>query len=379
MNKKMKRISAISISFFLICGVFSVFPQTRSVAVSARSAVVIEQNTNIIIKEKSAHTRLPMASTTKIMTALIAIETCDTDSIFTVSESAANIEGTQIGVIPGDKIKLLDLLYMLMLRSANDVAEVIAENIAGSVETFAVLMNEKAKKLGLKNTNFKNPHGLPDDEHFTTAYDLAVITATALKDPLFAKIVSTKTAKIEYLGYSISNSNKLLSSYEYSTGVKTGFTKKAGRCLVSSATKNGVSLVCVTLNDANDWKDHVSLLEESFGKVSTYEIFPEKALICKRSILNGDRDAEFVNTGSLTGLAINGKRIGFEIKEFILPSLYAPISNESGYVRVYINGNVFCESKLVQTNTVNEKTEKTGFAEKFFRNFIQILIKVLKY
>lgn len=261
--------------FFVMILTVSMFPEVSfAVNISAECAAVIEQSTGYVLYEKGADIPRPPASTTKILTALVAIEKRDLDDMFSVSEKSASVDGSQLGILSGEKIKLRDLLYMLLMKSANDAAETIAENIGGSAEGFAVMMNLRAEQAGCVSSHFTNPHGMPDDTHYTTASDLAKIARDAMNNPVFAEIVATKTKKLEYKNLTITNSNRLLSISEGFNGVKTGFTKKAGRCLVSSCEREGVSLICVTLNASNDWNDHKTLMDLNFRRVSSYEALP---------------------------------------------------------------------------------------------------------
>lgn len=224
-----------------------------------------------------------MASTTKIMTAVVALEQGNPDDIVTVSNRAANVEGSSMWLKPGEKIKLESLLYGLMLNSGNDAATAIAEHVGGSVEGFAEMMNKKAAQLGLKDTHFTNPHGLDNEKHYTTAYELGLIACYALKNEKFREIAATKQKTVEGLENgltrTLNNHNKMLKLYDNADGVKTGFTKKCGRCLVSSATRNGMQLVAVTLNAPDDWNDHKSLLNYGFAK------YTEKTLVTKGSYI----------------------------------------------------------------------------------------------
>ena len=201
-------------------------------SVSAQSAYVIEADRLETVFEKNADLRLPMASTTKIMTALVAIENCDTESIVKVPSEAVGIEGSSAYLRENDSVKMIDLLYSVMLESANDSAAALAVTVGGSIEGFADLMNEKAKNLGLQNTHFTNPHGLDDPEHYTTARDLAKLTVAALNNDAFLKIVSTYSAELftdsDGIARRAINHNKLLKSLDGAIGVKTGFTKKSG-------------------------------------------------------------------------------------------------------------------------------------------------------
>ncbi|MBQ8003121.1 MAG: D-alanyl-D-alanine carboxypeptidase [Clostridia bacterium] len=270
----MKRIFILFLALVIIC--FNVVNTKAQVSVSANSAIVIDCASKRVLFEKNAYTKRGMASTTKIMTALICIEKLDFDEIVTVSPHAAGTEGSSIWLSPGEKISVEDLLYGLLLSSGNDAATALAEHTAGSVAAFVQLMNRRARDIGAYNTNFTNPHGLPDDNHYTTAYDLAIITAEAMNNERFSQIVATKNKTISWEGSqwdrSLSNHNKLLKMYDAATGVKTGFTKKDGRCLVSAAEKNGIRLVGVTLSAPDDWNDHINMLNYCYEKYQPYTV-----------------------------------------------------------------------------------------------------------
>lgn len=242
---------------------------TLAINLSAQSAVLIDASNGKILYEKNAYQRLPMASTTKIMTALIACESKKMNKKVTISPVAAGTEGSSLWLKIGEKQTLEDLTYGLMLKSGNDAAVAIAEFLAGSVDAFSLLMNKRAKEIGAKNTSFKNPNGLFAEGHYTTAYDLALITRVAMKNKKFKKIVSTKTKTIPNEGESwdraLTNHNKMLWRYEGCNGVKTGYVKASGRCLVTSAKRGKISLICVTLNAPNDWDDHTKLLDYGFS------------------------------------------------------------------------------------------------------------------
>ncbi|MFB4475817.1 D-alanyl-D-alanine carboxypeptidase family protein, partial [Oceanobacillus caeni] len=201
----------------------------------------------------------------KIMTAIIAIESGKMKEKVTVSREAIYTEGSSIYLEQGEKMTLEDLVYGLMLRSGNDAAVAIAEHVGGSLEGFVYLMNEKAKWLGMENTHFDNPHGLDSDNHYSSAYDMAILTKYAMNNEKYKEISGTTSYKSDGRTYSWVNKNKLLTQYyEYCTGGKTGFTKKTGRTLVSTASKDGMDLIAVTLNAPDDWKDHMSLYEWGF-------------------------------------------------------------------------------------------------------------------
>lgn len=263
------KITACIILIFLFIANISTVRAEPSV--SAQSAILIEKSSGRVLYSKNADAKLPIASTTKILTALCAVDALgnDIDKIAEISNNAAGVEGSSMYLEPGEKMTVRELLYGLMLSSGNDASVAVAESVCGSVENFVELMNQTAARLGADSSHFTNPNGLPSDSHFSTAHDMAKITAAALDNPIFAETVKTKSYKIEGDGkaYSrtLTNHNKLLGMYEGCIGVKTGFTKAAGRCLVSAAEKNNMVLICVTLNAPNDWNDHISLLDYGFN------------------------------------------------------------------------------------------------------------------
>ncbi|WP_243290113.1 D-alanyl-D-alanine carboxypeptidase family protein [Bacillus sp. FJAT-47783] len=238
-----------------------------ALSVNAESAIMIDQDTGRIFYEKDSHKKMRIASITKIMTAIIAIESGKMDEEVTVSKNAPYTEGSSIYLKQGQKIKLRDLVYGLMLRSGNDAAVAIAEHVGGSLEGFVYLMNQKAEEIGMMNSQFQNPHGLDDhDDHYSTAYDMAILTKYAMKNKEYEKIAGTKVHKTNGGEYVWKNKNKLLNLYKYSTGGKTGYTKLAKRTLVSTASKDSLHLIAVTLNDPDDWNDHMNMFNRAFSQ-----------------------------------------------------------------------------------------------------------------
>lgn len=256
------------------------FPVTARAAlsVSARSAVLIEQESGRVLFEKEAHRVSRIASITKIMTAILAIESGKMNNLVKVSDLADQAEGSSIYIKSGEKIKLEDLVYGLMLRSGNDAAVAIAEYVGGSLDGFVFLMNEKAREIGMENTHFANPHGLDDHEnHLSTAYDMALLTRYAMENRTYKKIAGTKVHRApnptESWDFVWKNKNRLLTElYDYSTGGKTGYTKRAKRTLVSTAKKDDFELVAVTLNGPDDWNDHIAMFETAFDQYDLTEI-----------------------------------------------------------------------------------------------------------
>lgn len=241
--------------------------------VDAEAAVVLKASDKKVLYAKNPDNIMYPASTTKIMTLITALEQGDLDSVITVSSSAATCEGSSLDLRAGDRLTLREALYGMMLVSGNDAAEAVAENVAGSIPAFVKLMNDKAEKIGTQRTHFSNPHGLPDPvNHFTTAYDLALITAYGLQNPVFAGIVSTRDYDVHFVsrGGGITharNTNKLLATYPGANGVKTGFTNAAGECLVAAAKRNGVELIAVVLNSEHRWADATRLLNYGFEQL----------------------------------------------------------------------------------------------------------------
>lgn len=335
--------------FVLICIILIVFVfpvDCFGLGLSAHSAVVVNTFTGDVVYEKNAHTPMPMASTTKIMTAICAIENGDLDSVVKVHPSAVGVEGSSMYLGHGEELTLRDLIYGLMLSSGNDAAVAIAMHISGGVDEFAILMNETASKIGVKNTSFKNPNGLDADGHYTTAYDLAVITRYGMSLPEFAEIVSSKSVKVPWQGRdyprTLNNHNKLLNMYEGCDGVKTGFTKKSGRCLVSSATREGYQMIAVTLNASDDWNDHIKMLNYAFDSYENRNIISADDYVCTVPVNNGNVDT--VRLCASTGFSIpapNGVTPDVEIRYSIPDTLDAPVGfgQKVGSVEIYHKGS----------------------------------------
>lgn len=343
-----------------------------TLSVSAHSALLMEASSGKVIWQKNADDRMAMASTTKIMTALVALENCDVDEIVTVPPEAVGIEGSSIYLFAGERITMEDLLYALLLSSANDAAAAIAIHVGGSIEGFADMMNARADELGLTNTHFVNPHGLYDEQHHTTARELAVIARKAMENELFAKIVGTykRTAALDGEdGVRLFvNHNKLLHRYEGACGIKTGFTKKSGRCLVSAAERDGLSFICVTLNAPDDWHDHEKLFDLGF---SLYEC----RVLCERGeiklslpVISGNSDAVTVtNAQELSVILPRGnERIErvIELPRFV----FAPVSegDELGKVIYKIDGRVVAECPLVAAFNVDKTNNKKSVIDWIF-------------
>ncbi len=365
----------------LLCVLFSpvVFAEP---AVSASSAVLMVADTGEVVYEKNAHFRRSMASTTKIMTALLTAEQGTPERVVTVTEQMAMVEGTSMGLLPGDKVSFHDLIYGMLLASGNDAANTAAISIDGSIEKFALRMNKKAKQIGMANTNFVTPSGLDDENHYSTAYDMALLGCYALKNAVFSKACSSGSAKLcygnePYIRY-LSNHNRLLRMYDGAIGIKTGFTKKSGRCLVSAAQRGGVTLVCVTLNAPDDWNDHKRLLDYGFEqtKLNTLDItLPEL-------IIAGGTEAlaqlELANPLVFASLSATGR---FENRIMLKHFEFAPVSKGEtvGSVQVMLGGKIVASSDIlvsadVIAKTVEDNTDKNIF-ERISDFFTQLFTK----
>ena len=258
------------------------FAHAETFQTSAQAAVVMEQSSRRILYSKNSDMHLPMASTTKIVTALTVLKHADLDSVVEIPSEAVGIEGSSIYLRQGEHLTVKELLLGLMLRSGNDSATALALHVAGDVASFAKLMNETAKEYGCKDSNFVNPHGLPDDDHYTSARDLAILTCAALDNSDFCEIVSSKTARISNEGMEyervLVNKNKLLNSYLGADGVKTGYTKKAGRCFVGSATRDGMQVVTVVLNCGPMFEETAEMLDAAFDAYHMQTVVPQNKI-----------------------------------------------------------------------------------------------------
>ena len=362
-----KFVSTISMILTFIV-LFSISSSALSApSVSAKSAILIEAESGKVLFGKSSEIQLPMASTTKIMTAIVAIEACDDlNMTVKIDKRALGVEGSSIYLYEGEELTMESLLYALLLSSANDAAVAIAYAIDGDIEKFAERMNSKASELGLTNTHFVNPNGLHDENHYTTAHDLAKITAYALKNKTFKTIVSTKKKTIPMKDAEgvrlLINHNKMLSIYEGAIGVKTGFTKKAGRCLVSAAEREGLTLVAVTLNAPNDWNDHSSLLDFGFD---AYERIDLDDICYELPVISGERSSVTVKNSEPMSAFLSKERgeitVSIELPRFVYAGLCE--GEVLGKVEYVCGGAVIASSPLVAQSSVDQDQYKKNLFE----------------
>jgi D-alanyl-D-alanine carboxypeptidase (penicillin-binding protein 5/6) len=360
-------------ALLIIISVGMLLPQIcagQQLSPSSKAAILIDVMSGRILYEKNIKQRLPMASTTKIMTAITAIEAGSLDDIVTASIRAQNTGGSSIYLQAGEKLTLEELLYGLMLQSGNDAAVAIAEHIGGSCEGFAVLMNQKAFRIGAHDSNFVNPHGLDAKGHYTTAEDLANITAYALRNPDFSRIVATRQKKIPWWGrdYSrvLKNKNKILWQVEGGDGVKTGFTNNAGRCLVASATREGWQLASVVLNCGPMWEESKALLEYGFENYKPVTFYEEGQFVRTIAVKKGKEErVRLVADRDLMAPLTSDEQERAVIVEDTESFLQAPVmkGQVAGSIKVMLDGEVLMYANLVSQQEVKERSIRSVIPE----------------
>ncbi len=336
-------------------------------SISAVSAILIEADSGTVIYEKNADEQRAMASTTKIMTAILTIEAGDLDSEFVADSYAIRVEGTSMGLQEGDRVSRRDLLYGILLPSGNDAANAAAVSVGGSIGGFVELMNSKAEELGLASTHFVTPSGLDAEGHCTTARDLANLTAYAMKNEIFREIVCCSSAEVEFGNppylRTLRNSNKMLTRYEGAIGVKTGFTDNARRCLVSAAERDGVTLIAVTLNAGDDWNDHTKMLDYGFSQVFSYPL----ELSCSERVAvagTGESVEVYAQEQEISLLPSQRERL---LRRVMLPKfVYGSVrqGDELGCIEFSIDGKLVKTCPLYAASSVTaDRTELTAWQQ----------------
>ncbi|TCP59521.1 D-alanyl-D-alanine carboxypeptidase [Tumebacillus sp. BK434] len=336
----------------------------EEVSVSAHAAAVIDVQTGRVLYEKNGDEKMLIASLTKIITAIVAIESgVDLNSTVTVSSRASGKEGSSIYLKVGEKQKLIDLLYAVMLRSGNDAATAVAEHVGKTEQGFVELMNQKVAELGLTQTHFANPHGLDAQEHYSSAHDMAVLTAYALRNPVFAEIVKTKVKSIPMPGEAwdrkMYNKNKMLTRYDGADGVKTGYTKAAGRCLASSATKDGRQIAVLTLDASSDWDDHARLLNYGFEKYKFMPVVKEHDVLQTVPVEDGMKQEVDVVVGHEFNFPLREEEQEKLTRKVELEdSLDAPIAagQKVGEMKFYFEERLVGEVPILAGHDVQEKS-----------------------
>lgn len=346
----------------------------NSLNLNSRSCIVLDRQSKYILYGKNEKNKVKMASTTKIMTAIVVIENANLDETVEISKKAASTGGSRLGLKTGDKITINHLLYGLMLRSGNDAAVTLAECTAGSIPDFAILMNNKAKELGLENTNFETPHGLDSDNHYTTAYELALLTDYALKNSTFSQIVGTRNYTININGYpkNLTNTNELLGNLNGVYGVKTGFTNGANRCLVTACKRGDIDIICVVLGaDTKNFRtqDSIKLIEYTFNNY-TYINIENKVNEYFNNWLAANNDNFIIEKGVSQNIDINYSHLS----QSIIPIKKSEVNNISflidvntylqspiyendkiGSLSVLLNNDVICHCDILCKNSIDKK------------------------
>ncbi len=363
MKKTISIIAAVVVLLFFTLVALPTKTVSATDRIAAKSAIVTERRSGRVLYEQDADRKLPMASTTKIFTCITVIEKCpDLEREIEVPAAAEGVEGSSLYLRRGEKHKIIDLLYGLMLRSGNDCAVTLALHTGGSIENFAKLSEEVAAKAGCVNTSLKNPHGLHDDEHYTTARDLAAITSYAMKNDVFRQIVGAKSRRIEWPGEEngrlITNKNKILSTYDGGCGVKTGYTKKAGRCLVSASEKDGLALVCVVLSCPDMFADSIKLMN-SARETYAYETIVD-ANECTRIRVDDGKESEVALKSEKTfayPLSAEEKN-RLDVRICDVKPLTAPVKKgeKNGKIQVFLDKRLIFSSDLITIYNVGKKS-----------------------
>ena len=364
-----------ALALLLAAGIAAAFPYAAEAegepSVSAKSAVVMYADDGRLLYEKNSHERLPIASTTKIMTALLTLEAAArSDKTVQITPEMVRVEGSSMGLKAGDRLTLSALAEGMLSVSGNDAANSAAIAVAGSLGAFALLMNQKAGELGLADTHFVTPSGLDDAEHYSSAYDLAALTAAAMENPNFARIVSQRKIQVQFSDRAVTytNHNKLLSMYQGCTGVKTGYTQKSGRCLVSAAERDGVRLIAVTLSDPNDWDDHEKLLDYGFSCLTPCE-FNDSAFRVTLPVVGGTEKSVAV-TGTDGGtLVLPAEQAAGLCRTVELPQfVYAPVGEGQvlGVVRYTDFDGTVATTELFAGETVKSEAPEKNLFQKLW-------------
>ncbi len=329
-------------------------------AASGGAELVMEMSGRRILHDVNGERKLPMASLTKIMTALVVIENCDLEEKVKISAESTGVEGSSMYLKAGDVYTVRQLLYGLMLCSGNDAATALALYVGGDVDSFALRMNKRAAEIGLRNTNFVNPSGLDATQHYSTAYDLALLTATALDNETFAQIVATKQYTIG--DKTLVNHNRLLWRLDGCIGVKTGYTRSCGRCLVSAIKKDGVTLICVTLNCSDDWNVHTKLYDKAIRRCRRVCVLRERELYHKIPVAGADDAGIYCNTIYAVEVDGNPLTIVERVPQFVYANKI--IGEPVGTIEIYDGGEIVGSGKLYIDRDLRPKEVKKSIFKK---------------
>ena len=327
------------------------FLPVRAGAISAECAILIDAQTGRVLYEKQAEEKSLIASTTKIMTALVICEQTNVLDRVKIPKEAVGIEGSSMYLKEGEVLTVQELLYGLMLQSGNDAAVALAIYCGGTVEGFTELMNDKAHRLGMTQSHFANPNGLDSPGNYSTAWDMAILTAYAMQNPIFAQTVSTKTITIGER--CLRNHNKLLWQLEGANGVKTGYTKAAGRILISSVTRMGRQLIAVTFNAPDDWQDHKTLIEDGFSRFTVQQLVRQGQTLGQLELAGGqETSVDLIAAEDFSYSLAQGERVTISLPE--AGFAYAPVAEgqEAGFAHILVDGTAVAKVPLVYGATI---------------------------
>lgn len=327
------------------------FLPVRAGAISAECAILIDGETGRVLYEKQAEEKSLIASTTKIMTALVICEQTNVLDRVKIPKEAVGVEGSSMYLKEGEVLTVQELLYGLMLQSGNDAAVALAIYCGGTVEGFTELMNDKAHRLGMTQSHFANPSGLDSPGNYSTARDMALLTAYAMQNPIFAQTVSTKTITIGER--CLRNHNKLLWQLEGANGVKTGYTKAAGRILISSVTRMGRQLIAVTFNDPNDWQDHKDLIEDGFSRFTVQKLIQKGQTLGQLELAGGQEETvDLIAAEDFSYSLAQGERVTISPPE--AGFAYAPVAEgqAAGFAHILVDGTAVAKVPLVYGKTI---------------------------
>ena len=368
MRSKIRIITAVALLIIL-------FTATASASVGGKACAVMEASTGRVLYGNNMEMRLPMASTTKLVTAIVAIENGNLGDIVTTSDNAFGTEGSSLYLQRGEKLTLEQMLYGLMLVSGNDAAVAIAEHVGGTVDGFVAMMNEFAERIGAEDTRFANPHGLPNDEHYTTAADLCLMACYAMQNETFRKIVGTKYINIPYEGRTydraLKNKNKILWDVEGGNGIKTGYTKAAGRCLASAAERAEMQVVCITLNCPDMFEDSAVLLNNAFKEYSMQKVLKKGEICAETAVVSGRTEILqlYAEKDGFFPIKIDGNDV-VDIQYSVPQSVAAPIEKGApiGVAEITSESGGRCTVRLLAAENVEENTFQANLL-KIIRRF----------
>jgi len=362
LKKAIPKIIPLLMAFCFIFA-YNVKDTKAVVAVSADSAILIEATTGRVLFEQNAYVKRPMASTTKVMTAILALEHCDLDETVEVSENASGVGGSSIWLEVGESMPLSDMLFGLMLSSGNDAAIAIAEHVAGSVDAFVQMMNDKATEIGAYDTHFANPNGLPADDHYTTAYDLSLICAYAMRNAYFCEVVKTQYKTIPWEGHEwdrvVKNKNKLLWNYDCGNGIKTGYTDAAGKCLCAAARRDDMQLIAVALDAPDMFNDCTRLLDYGFENYHMRTLVSNGETIADVNVEHGMEDSFTVCAGRDVAYPLTDEEASrVQKKVYVEQTVEAPVTEGQlvGTIDVWLDGKRVYSANLTAPKEIGDNS-----------------------